>query len=252
MERRFIIISAFALLISLAACEEQMDISNPGGQKQLQQRSEGAGSSPYFPFALGKKWEYEGIIHESIDYPDSLGILDTSWTMKTRAISEVMRETQLTGGTPLQVWEVKTSNFTNDTLVTDDYYYAHVTKDSTYMYDELSDSEPMWVSPAEPKLGDQWMQVFQMSDSVADTIEYNVIADNVSANGYSPCLEIKITNLYMETFGEFDEYDYWAKGEGSVLTTLHQKMVNDFGEEGQMIIIVEDTIRLKKGLGVEE
>ncbi len=253
MERRIVtLITAFILLICLADCEEQLDISNPGGQKQIPQGFEGAGSGPYHTFALGKKWEYEGIIHESIDYPEGLGVADTSWTEKTRDISEVIRETELTGTLPVLVWEVKTSHYLNDTFNFDDYYYVHVDVDSAYFYDEIYDSVPVSVSPAKLGLGDEWIQVFQLSDTATDTIKYKVIADNVEANGYSPCLKIEVTFPNTEMFAEYEQFQYWAKNEGSVLSTIHQKMIYDLGEEGQMIITIEDTIRLLGDLGIVE
>lgn len=253
MERRIVTtIFTVTLLICLVSCEEQLDLRNPGGQKQTPQGFEGAGSGPYHPFALGKMWEYEGIIVSSTDYPEGFGISDTSWYIKTRDISEVLRETELAGDTSIAVWEVKTTHYENDTFYSDDYYYVHVDEDSAYYYHALYDSLPMSVSPAEPGLGDEWIQVFQMSDTSSDTIRYTVVADDVEANGYSPCLKIEVTFPNTEMFAEFYQFQYWAKDQGSVFSTLHEKMIFDMGEDGEIVFTIDDTVRLTKSLGIEE
>ncbi|TKJ40202.1 hypothetical protein CEE36_09715 [candidate division TA06 bacterium B3_TA06] len=246
MKKALLIAVALILAVGFIACQDEFGgIRNTGESKILEPM--GAGSSPYFPYEEGKTWNYETITNDEIDYPDDFPMEDTSWTDTFTYVSEVIRETELTGSNPLPVWEIRTISSEGPPA----FSYSHVGQDSAYIYDEISDSETGTVFPSIPELGDAW-EIYTVADS-ADTHRtyYNVIEDDVEANGYTDCLKIEVMPEWVEDFDEYENFQYWAWDEGVVMTTLWM-MMKIPAVEDTTIYTFEGETRLIKGPGIEE
>jgi hypothetical protein len=248
MKRASLVAVALILALGFIACQDEFGIRNAGESKTLE--PDGAGSSPYFPYEVGRKWNYEGHYTMTEDYPEGW---EGDTTLITNAISstEVIRETQLTGPNPLPVWELKTT-YASEYYDTTYYLYERIEGDSAYVYEHIDDSEPWHVYPSEPQLGDTWETY--MVDGAGDTIitSYEVIADNAEVNGYANCLMIQVTPDWVYPYDEYEQFSYWAKGEGEVLNTLYMLMIIDMGEDGEIVITTEGETKLIKGPGIEE
>lgn len=246
MRKVLVIGVALILTLGFIGCEDEFGgIKNAGENKILEPM--GAGSSPYFPYEEGKKWNYEHIYTNTYDYPDEFPDEDTSWTDTFTYVSEVIRETELTGSNPLPVWEIRTTPSEGEPS----YSYTHIDEDSAYIYDEISDSETGTVFPSIPELGDAW-EIYTVADS-ADTHRtyYNVIADDAEANGYTDCLKIEVMPEWVEDFDEYENFQYWAWDEGGVLYTF--RYVTKIGfEEDTTVVTLEGETRLIKGPGIKE
>lgn len=250
MNKRVVaLIAVVACAIGLMACEEQPDLRNPGGHQGNVLEPDDAGSGPYHPYAVGKKWEYEGATQINIDYPEGYPLADTSWVDSMKTINEVLRETALEGADPIPVWEIRSTTFIADTFSSETYSYVHVDEDSAYFYDALDASEPSYVEPTEPELGDEWEYIDEMS---SDTIRYEVVAAAAEANGYAPCLKIKVTPPDVAIYTGFEYFQYLAKEEGLVLQTVNALMIVPLGEDGLMIMTMSSILRLIGNSGIEE
>lgn len=246
MKKALLMAVALILTAGFIACQDEFAaIRNPGESKILE--SSGAGSSPYFPYEEGKKWNYETIGTFTFDYPEDTPIEDTSWADTSTSVTEVIQETELTGSNPLSVWETKTTPDSGEV----EYSYAHIEPDSAYFYEKINDSEPGFVFPSEPKKGDEWDITIGIDDTTTYTVHYSVIDDDAEANGFSNCLMIEVTPDYIEDYDEYENFQYWAKGEGTVMTTLHALMrfVND---NDTITVTYEGETKLIKGPGIAE
>jgi hypothetical protein len=249
-----------ALLVSIAiifaagfiACQDEFGIRNGGEAKIL--KNPGAGSSPYFPYEVGKTWKYEGEYTFIQDTPEEV---DTAW-FYTSDSAEIIREAELTGSNPLEVWEISSIHILTqivygDTMV-DTFYNTNYTRfegDSAYIYEELGDSDPWYSFPAEPELGDEWDVSIEGSMGDTSTTHYEVIADDAEANGYSDCLKIESTPEDIEMYDEYETFDYWAWDVGSVMTTQYILMITDMGED-TLVSTFEGERKLITGAGIKE
>jgi hypothetical protein len=239
--KRFVISLLPLLIIAVfTACEQEPGLArNLGGVEVL---APDAGWSPYYPYETGKVWAYE------FEYEHVTTVMeesDTAITEGERTV-EVVRETVLTGENPLEVWEVSSTfwylmimegdTFYMDTTVHTDY--LRIEGDSVYAYEKLSDTEPMYSMPAEPKLGDEWE--INIVDTLGDTTthSYQVVADDAEANGYSNCLEIEYTPdpSITEDYDIWEFYYYLAWEVGQVFSTQYM-LIDDadivFTSEGE-------------------
>jgi hypothetical protein len=258
MKKAFLIAVALILAVGFIACQDEFTaIRNAGESKILE--PDGAGSSPYFPYEAGRKWNYEAIWTFALDYSEDIPIEDTSWADTFTYVTEVIQETELTGSNPLSVWEIRTTLDSGEIV----YSYAHIEPDSAYFYEKLSDSEPWYAFPSEPKLGNKWTIEIEtvIIDSIVGTdtftttltsrTDYEVVADGKTANGYEDCLKIEVIPENVEDYDEYENFQYWAWNEGGVLYTSRSVTKIGFGED-TMVVTVEGETRLIKGTGIEE
>ncbi len=244
MKKIIVIAISLIMIAGFIACQDEFGIRNNGEEKIL--KTPGAGSSPYCPYEVGKTWRYEAITNGEIDYPDDFSIEDTAWSDTFHYFTEVLRETVLTGSDPIDVWETEN---TSDSEVT--YQYAHIESDSAYFYEKLSDSEPWFVFASNPKLGDEWDVVYQIDDTTSFTHHYIVIGDDASANGFDNCLEIDVIPEDVTMYDEYEYIQYWAEGEGTVMSTMYTFMKTALGED-TMYWTFESETRLLEGAGIKE
>jgi len=246
MKKALLIAVALVLAVGFTACQDEFTaIRNTGESKILEPM--GSGSSPYFPYEEDRKWNYEAIWTFALDYPEDIPIEDTSWADTSTYVTEVIQETELTGSNPLSVWEIRTTPDSGEVV----YSYAHIEPDSAYFYEKLSDSEPEAVFPSEPRKGDEWDITIEIDDTTTSTTHYRVIDDDAEANGFSNCLKIEVTPDYIEDYDEYQNLQYWAKGEGVVMTTLHALMRFVYDDDTTTSTFEGET-RLIKGPGIEE
>jgi len=243
---------ALVIVIGFTGCQDEFGIRNGGEAKVLQ--TPDAGSSPYFPYEVGKTWEYEGEYTFIEATPEEV---DTAWIYTSDSV-EIIRETELTGSNPLEVWEISSVHISkiivNEDTTIDTFYntnYTRIEGDSAYIYEELSDSDPWYSFPAEPKLGDAWDVSIEGSMGDTSTTHYEVIADDAEANGYSDCLKIESTPEGLEVYDEYELFDYWAWDVGSVMTTQYILMITDMGED-TIVTTFEGERKLITGAGIKE
>ncbi|MBN2380229.1 hypothetical protein JXM67_10570 [candidate division WOR-3 bacterium] len=252
MKKILSISAVLVLAAGFVGCEEGLEgFRNPGeGISNFEQ--DGAGSSPYFPYELGKEWNYLGVYTYTTDYPEGFPGEDTTWTDTTTSITEVIGETQLTGSNPLAVWEIRTISYMKDMEPQVYYSWVHIDGDSVYSFDDISDSEPDMVSPSNPKLGDQWEHIYEVDDTTTDTIHYEVVEEGVEANGYDNCIEIKITQDMPEEVETFEQYQYMAKETGMVLATYDMLTRFELSPGEEIVFTMEGEYKLLPSSGIKE
>lgn len=259
MKKALLIAVALILAVGFLACQDEFGaIRNTGETKIIE--APDAGSSPYFPYKEGKTWNYETITNGEIDYPDDSPMEDTSWTDTFTYVSEVIRETQLTGSNPLPVWELKYTYIWDDMNPEVYYDYAHIEPDSAYFYDKRDDSEPWYTFPSEPELGDEWTIEIEtvIIDSIIGTdtftttvtfrTDYEVVADGETANGYEDCLKIEAIPENYADYDSYERFEYWAKDVGNVMATTNYTL----GIPDVYTMTFEAETRLIKGPGIPE
>jgi hypothetical protein len=196
MKKTLTIVFALALVLGFAGCS-----LFGGGDK-----------SPYYPLTEGNKWEYVDTMTFATDYPASIPMNDTTWSIYSSRIVEVLSKTKLTNSDAFDVWEVQTSTTTGATT-TVDTNYVRVDGDSIYSYDKI-DGATVSVDPANPKKDDTWTEG-------SDTLK--VVADNETANGYNGCLKISTipTDSTKNTFASYEFSTYMAKNVGLVMMSMN-------------------------------
>lgn len=210
MKKALLAVMAIALLIGFAGCDWF-----------------GGGKAPYYPLAEGNKVEFEGTMTFTVDYPEGEFMpADTSWSMDVSSENEVIGETTLPGNDEMKVWEVKATS-TIDTTTTESTSYVKVENDSVYIYDDggvLASTQP-----ADPKVGDTWVE---------STLTYKVEADGKEANGYTGCLEVSMTPDDISMYDTYSSMQYWAKNVGVVLMTMNTVAKTPMGN-GEMITTID-------------
>ncbi|MBD3286424.1 hypothetical protein GF359_07675 [candidate division WOR-3 bacterium] len=253
MNKRIIVsVLTLILLMGFTGCEESAYFPNPSDGATYVENQD-AGSSPYFPYEPGNRWRYEYIVEYVYDYPEEFPTEDTTWTDTTASVTVVTRETQLTGSNPLAVWEIETTNWMSDTSEpTVSYSWVHIEGDSVYTFDDISASEPDMVSPANPELGDKWEYEYEVDDTTTDTIYYEVVAEGVEANGYDDCIKIEVIPYIPEEIETFEQYQYMAKGTGTVLFTSNMLMRVELGPLSELVVTMEGEYKLTSFTGIVE
>jgi hypothetical protein len=224
MKKALALALGIVFVLGMAGC----DLFNPGNK------------STYFPLTEGNKWEYEGTSTVSIDYPEGEFMpADTSWTINSTSVTEVIGKTTLTGADALEVWEVKSTTITDNPVdTTEGTSYVRIDKDTVYTYLYL-DSAAVSSYPAEPVKDDTWKQ---------GTITYTVVADNETAKTYTGCLKVEMKPDDTSMFTTYEAFQYWAKKTGVVMTTM--KMVTEIPMgDGTMVTTTESESNLKTFTG---